>query len=42
MMAFYLRDQHIQNISIDAEALSQINNVFAELEAELKEKTPQQ
>jgi len=41
-MAFYLRDQHIENVSTDAEALTQISNVFAErfaqLQAELKEK----
>lgn len=29
-MAFYLRDQHVQNLCIDAEALTQINNVFTE------------
>lgn len=29
-MAFYLRDQHIENVSTDAEALTQISNVFAE------------
>lgn len=44
-MAFYLRDQHIQNVSADTEALTQISNVFAErfaqLGAELKEKLPQ-
>lgn len=44
-MAFYLRDQHIQNVSTDAEALMQISHVFAErfaqLVAELKEKVPQ-
>lgn len=44
-MAHYLRDQHIQNVSIDAEALIQINNVFAErfrqLQTELGEATPQ-
>jgi hypothetical protein len=44
-MALYLRDQHIQNVSTDTEALTQISNVFAErfsqLDAELKEKIPQ-
>jgi hypothetical protein len=39
-MASYLRDQNVQNISIDADALSQISKVFAErfaqLQAELK------
>ena len=38
-MAFFLRDQHVQNVSTDSEALSQINSVFAErfrqLQAEL-------
>jgi hypothetical protein len=38
-MALYLRDQHIQNVSMDADALAQISSVFAErytqLEAEL-------
>lgn len=34
-MASYLRDQHIQNISVDADALSQINKVFAERFAQL-------
>lgn len=40
-MASYLRDQHIQNISVDADAISQISKVFAErfaqLQAELNE-----
>lgn len=29
-MAFYIRDQHVQNLSLDAEALTQINGTFAE------------
>ena len=29
-MAFYLRDQHIENVSIDADAISQISAAFAE------------
>lgn len=29
-MAIYLRDQHIENVSIDAEALTQISDVFME------------
>lgn len=40
-MAHYLRDQHIQNVSIDADALVQLNNIFGErfrqLQAELLE-----
>jgi len=44
-MAIYLRDQHIKNVSVDADAISQISKVFAErftqLQAELKEKDPQ-
>lgn len=44
-MARYLRDQYVQNISIDAEAISQISKVFAErfaqLQTELKELAPQ-
>lgn len=43
-MAHYLRDQHIQNISIDADALIQINNVFTErfrqLQTELRDAPP--
>jgi hypothetical protein len=38
-MAFYIRDQHVQNLSFDVEGLAQINSVFAErftqLQAEL-------
>jgi hypothetical protein len=41
-MALYLRDQHVQNVSTDSEALAQINSVFAErfaqLQAELESK----
>lgn len=44
-MAFYLRDQHVTNVSMDAGALTQINSVFSErfaqLQAELKENMPQ-
>lgn len=44
-MAHYLRDQHIQNVSIDADALIQINDVFTErftqLQSELREVPPQ-
>jgi hypothetical protein len=29
-MAIYLRDQHVQNLSLDKEAISQINNLFIE------------
>lgn len=29
-MALYLRDQHVQNVSTDSEALAQINSVFNE------------
>lgn len=35
-MAFYLRDQHVENVSTDAEALNQVNNVFAERFAQLR------
>lgn len=45
-MAFYLRDQHVQNVSLDAEALTQVNCVFAErfaqLQADLNESVPQE
>lgn len=45
-MAFYLRDQHVQNVSLDAEALTQVNCVFAErfaqLQADLNESMPQE
>jgi hypothetical protein len=38
-MASFLRDQHVQNVSFDSQALAQLNNVFAErfgqLQAEL-------
>jgi hypothetical protein len=38
-MAFYIRDQHVQNLSFDVEGLTQINTVFTErftrLQAEL-------
>ena len=44
-MAFYLRDQHIQNISTDADALAQISSVFEErytqLQAELGQNASQ-
>ncbi len=35
-MAFYLRDQQVQNVSTDSEALTQINSVFAERFAQLQ------
>ncbi len=35
-MAFYLRDQHVHNVSMDLEALTQINSVFAERFAQLQ------
>jgi hypothetical protein len=38
-MAFYIRDQHVQNLSLDVEGLAQIDSIFTErftqLEAEL-------
>lgn len=35
-MAFYIRDQYVQNLSVNVEALSQINNVFNERFRQLK------
>lgn len=40
-MAFYLRDQHIENVSTDAEALTQISKVFAERFAQLQPIAPE-
>lgn len=44
-MAFYLRDQRVENVSTDSEALAQISSVFAErfaqLQAELRGQAPQ-
>jgi len=39
-MAFYLRDKHIENLSIDSDALTQISKVFAERLAQLQAITP--